>query len=196
MNRRITSLIAACVLATASTSFAQDKAKAPKGPTGKGALEYAMVTATVESIDQATRTVTLKGKGGNTHTFVVGPDVKNLAQVSKGDIVTLEYAQAALVNVEKTSSKTRERVVTEGAKTAKPGDMPAAIAARDVSVIASVEALDKAKGTVTLRGPQQTVTVKVRDPAVLKDVKAGDFVKASYTEAVAVSVSKPAPAKK
>ena len=196
MNRRTASLIAACVFATASVAFAQDKAKAaPKGAKGVGALEYAMVTATVESIDQATRTVTLKGEGGNTHTFVAGPDGKNLAQVSKGDIVTLEYAQAALVNVEKTTSKTRERVVTEGARTAKPGDMPAAIAARDVSVVASVEALDKAKGTVTLRGPQQTVTVKVRDPAMLKDVKAGDFVKASYTEAVAVSVSKPAPKK-
>jgi Cu/Ag efflux protein CusF len=193
MNRRTASFIAACVLATASTAFAQDQAKGPKGA---GALGYAKVTATVEAIDQSTRTVTLKGEGGNTHTFVVGPDVKNLAQVSKGDIVTLEYAQALLVGVEKTTSKTRERVVTEGAKTAKPGDMPAAIAARDVSVVASVESLDKAKGTVTLRGPERTVTVKVRDPAMLKDVKAGDFVKASYTEAVAVSVAKPAAAPK
>jgi Cu/Ag efflux protein CusF len=46
--------------------------------------------------------------------------------------------------------------------------------------------------TVTLRGPKQTVTLKVRDPKQLKLVKAGDQVEATYTEAAAISVE-PAP---
>jgi Cu/Ag efflux protein CusF len=116
--------------------------------------------------------------------------VKNLAQVSKGDIVTIEYAQAVLVGLEKSKSTVRERVVTEGKQGAPKGQMPAGIVVRDVAVVASVEAVDAKKGFVTLRGPEHTVTMKVRDPAMLKDVKTGDMVKASYTEAMAVRVEK------
>jgi Cu/Ag efflux protein CusF len=75
--------------------------------------------------------------------------------------------------------------------------MPGAVAIRDIVVVASIENIDKAKGTVTLRGPKQTVTVNVRDFANLKDLKVGDFVKATYTEALAVNVEKgPAAPKK
>jgi Cu/Ag efflux protein CusF len=182
--------LAACAIAAAPGAVAQDKGRAV------GGMEYAKVTATVEAIDQKTREVTLRGEGGNTVSFVASAEVRNLAQVSKGDIVTIEYAQALLVALEKTKSTTRERVVTEGAKGAAPGQMPAGVVVRDVAVVASVEAIDKAKSTVTLRGPERTVTIKVRDPAVLKDVKAGDFVKASYTEAMAVKVEKGPAAKK
>src|SRR5262245_39336477 len=171
--KRTATLVAAVAMASAAIAFAQDKGKAA------GAMQYGKVTATVEAIDQKTREVTLKGEGGGTTTFVVGPEVKNLPQVSKGDIVTIEYAEAVLVGLEKSKSTTRERLVTEGGKTAAPGQMPSMVAMRDVTVVASIEGIDKAKGTVTLRGPQQTVTVKVRDPAMLKDAKVGDFVQAS-----------------
>jgi Cu/Ag efflux protein CusF len=74
--------------------------------------------------------------------------------------------------------------------------MPSGGVVRDVAVVASIEGIDRAKGTVTLRGPERTVSVKVRDPAKLKDFKVGDFVDASYTEAMAVKVEKgPAPKK-
>ena len=99
-------ILAACAAVVAVGVFAQDKGKAV------GAAEYAKVTATVEAIDQKTREVTLKGEKGGTVTFVAGPDVKNLAQVSKGDIVTIEYGEALLVGIEKTASTTRERIVT------------------------------------------------------------------------------------
>jgi Cu/Ag efflux protein CusF len=46
---------------------------------------------------------------------------------------------------------------------------------------------------VTLKGPNQTVDLKVRDPAQLKLIKVGDQIQAVYTEAVAVGVE---PAKK
>ncbi len=68
--------------------------------------------------------------------------------------------------------------------------MPSGVLVRDVAVVASVEAIDTAKNIVTLRGPEHTVTLKVKDPAMLKNVKKGDFVKASYTEAMAIRVDK------
>src|SRR5512135_1538941 len=96
-------ILVAAVFATAA--IAQDKAApkapaaAPKAAEAKPAPkadakpeaavvgETASVTATVEAIDQKTREVTLKGPKGNTITFTAGPEVKNLAQVQKGDQV-------------------------------------------------------------------------------------------------------------
>jgi hypothetical protein len=45
---------------------------------------------------------------------------------------------------------------------------------------------------VTVRGPEgNEVDIKVEDPAKLRNVKTGDLVRATYTEAMAISVSAP-----
>ena len=202
MKIKLLGLLVAGALSFAGGAAAQDKAKAApdkakpaaEAPKPVGALEYTKVTATVDAIDQATRAVTLKAANGEKVSFIAGPDVKNLAQISKGDTVTIEYAQAVLVGLEKSATAQRERLVSEAKKSAPVGSMPAAVVVREVKVVASVEAIDVAKGTVTLRGPEHTVTLKA-DPANLKLVKTGDFVKATYTEAMAIRVDKtPAPA--
>jgi Cu/Ag efflux protein CusF len=183
--------VAGALSVLAAHAFAQEKKPAPSpAAQGKGVVEVTRVTATVESIDQATRTVTLKDSGGKLFAFVAGDDVRNLAQVSKGDVVTLDYAQALAVRLAKSASKTRERTVTEGVQRAAPGQMPGGVAAREIKVIASVEDIDAKKQMVTLRGPEHTVAVKVQDPAMLQGVKKGDMVEASYTEAVAIKVEK------
>ena len=64
---------------------------------------------------------------------------------------------------------------------------------REVHVTAAVVAIDSKTNIVTLRGPDATVDVKVQDPSVLANFKAGDFVDAVYREALAVKVE---PAKK
>jgi Cu/Ag efflux protein CusF len=176
------------MLSAGGAALAQDKAKSPLAE-GRGVAEVVRMTATVDSVDQATRTVTLKNAKGETTTFVAGPEVRNLAQVAKGDVVTLEYAQALAVKLAKTTSTTRERSVVEDMKRSEPGQKPGGIAVRQVKVIASVEKIDTAKNMVTLRGPQATVDLKVQDPANLKGLKAGDFVEAIYTEAVAINVA-------
>jgi hypothetical protein len=49
------------------------------------------VSAVVESVDQAARTVVLVGDGGQRAAFVAGPEIKNLADVKAGDRVRLTY---------------------------------------------------------------------------------------------------------
>jgi hypothetical protein len=82
----------------------------------------------------------------------------------------------------------RERVERDVTETAKPGERPAAGAARRVYVVADVIAVDPKTQTVTLRGPSRVVDLKVRDPKQFKLVKVGDQVEATYTEAAAISV--------
>jgi hypothetical protein len=74
--------------------------------------------------------------------------------------------------------------------------MPAAAAGRAVTVTSTIVGLDEKKGTVTLQPPDggDPVTVKVRDPSKLKQVKKGDLVEVTYTEAVAIGVEEKAAA--
>ena len=191
MKRELLSL--AIVLAFVAPVASQDKKAA-----GMADAEVTRIVSTVESVDHATRVVTLKGQDGKLVTFVAGPDVKNLAQVQKGDVVTMDVIEAAAVSLRKADSKVRERVETEFKQGAAPGQRPAGIVGKDVKIVASVEAIDAKAGRITLRGPQRTVTLKVKDPAMLTDVKAGDMVEAEFIQAVAVKVEKgpSAPAKK
>jgi len=193
-------LLAVTLLATAAV--AQDKgaaapaAKAPeKAPAAKEVAvisETAKITATVEAIDQKTREVTLKGPKGDKISFVAGPEVKNLAQVNKGDEVVIEYAQALAIDLKKSSKTAVSRTIVEGGKAAAPGQKPGAVAGRQVNITAKIDAIDAKTNVVTLTGVEHTVSLKVKDPAVLKNFKVGDFVDAVYAEAVAINVQKPA----
>jgi hypothetical protein len=57
------------------------------------------LTATVESIDYPSRVVVVRGPRGNTRTFKVGPEVKNLDGVRKGDEVVVRHTEAIAVAV-------------------------------------------------------------------------------------------------
>jgi ribosomal protein L6P/L9E len=64
---------------------------------------------------------------------------------------------------------------------------------RQVTIVAEVVDVNAQTQVVTLKGPQRTVELKVKDPAQFKLVAKGDRVEATYTEAVAIAVT---PAKK
>ena len=57
------------------------------------------MTGNVESIDTNNRTIALKGPAGNVRTYKVGPDVKRLNEVKKGDQVVLRVTQAVALSV-------------------------------------------------------------------------------------------------
>jgi len=191
-------LLAAAVLVALSATpvLAQDTA----AQKGKGVADITRVTATVEAVDQKTRSVTLKRPDGEKVTFTAGPEVRNLAQLAVGDLVTVEYGEAVAMRLAKTAKTKPERTISEAMERAQPGQKPGGVAVREVKVVAAVTNVDTAKSTITLKGVEHTVELKVRDPEVLKGVKVGDYVEASYTEAVAIKVTSPtkkeAPAKK
>ena len=72
---------------------------------------------------------------------------------------------------------------------AQPGEKPAMQKGRTVNVTATITEIDQANATVTLRGPEGSLTtVKAADPNNLKKVAVGDLIDISYTESVAVAV--------
>ncbi len=81
---------------------------------------------------------------------------------------------------------------TDKPAAAAPGDKPGVVIADIVAITATVEAVDKDKRTVTLKGPKgRTVMLKVGPDAKNFDqIKVGDKVKGKFLDAVALFVRK------
>lgn len=189
--------VAAAVYFAVSLAGAQivlaDEQKAA-GDAPKGEISQTIeLQATVTAIDQKTRMVTLKGADGKESTFYVDERARNLPQVKVGDVVKLTYVEALAWKVNK-SHKTAPSPVVETAEARTPaGTKPGGAVAKRISITASIEAIDLANGTVTLKGPGgNSRTIKARNPANLKKVKVGDLVDITYAEFVALKVE-PAP---
>ena len=158
---------------------------------GKAAAgEVVQLQGKIKSVDQAKRTVVVVGPQGNEVEVSVGDKVKNFSQIAKGDLVTLTFMQAVLAELKKVGAGgIRERVESQHAHTAPPGEKPAGAIERTISVVADVVAINAKAQTVTVRGPRRSIEVAVNDPALLNGLKIGDQVEARYIEAVAVEVS-------
>jgi hypothetical protein len=150
------------------------------------------VAATVVKVDQKKRVVTLRDSDGKEFEVKVGDEVRNLAQVKKGDQVVTTYYESLALMLKK-PGEAKPGLDTEIlADRAKLGEKPAGTVATQTTLTATVVAVNKKKGTITLKGPQgKTKTITARDPKRLEPVKVGDLVEATYTEAVAISVEKP-----
>jgi hypothetical protein len=150
--------------------------------------------ATVVAINHETREVTLERADGTSVELIVSEDVKNLPQVEVGDIVTAEYLEAVMVEVLGPEGAEPGAEAATALATAEPGARPAGVEITELTVVAVIEAIDREKEQVTLKGPEgNTKAVKVRNPANLDKVAVGDKVRITYTEAVAINVTeKPA----
>jgi len=185
----LASTIVAAALA-ASPVLAQTGAAVVGKAPGKVAMAQTVkATATITAIDAATRAVTLKGPKGNEMVVTAGPEVKNFAQLKVGDQVNIEFLESLALELKKGGGAPVAATAKEGAAAAKPGERPAGVVGRQVTVVADVIDLNAETQVVTLKGPQRTVELKVRDPEQFKLIKKGDQVQATYTEAVAIAVT-------
>jgi len=163
----------------------------------KGTGEYkkeaaSTVTSKVVSIDYDKRLVTLKGPDGLVLEVVASDDVKNLPQVKVGDDVVVKYYEAISAKLLKKGETIVMDKSIDVATRAEAGQKPDMFAAHDATITASVVAIDTSISTVTLKGPKgNLVTVFIRDPKALENVKVGDEVVINYKISVAVSVEKP-----
>ena len=180
-------LAAALVLPAAAT--AQTGAMVAGSAPGKaGVAEVVKLTGTITAIDKAARDVTVKGPQGNEVTLTAGPEVKNFDQMKVGDAVNVDFLQALTLELKKGGGLVVARTEQKGAVAAKPGEKPAAAAGRQVTIVADVIATDPAKQTITLKGPKQTVDMRITDPEQFKRIAKGDQVEATYTQAVAMAL--------
>ena len=188
------STVVAAALVAAPAHAQTGAVVAGKAPGAVQIAQTVKIAATITAIDAATRAVTLKGPKGNEIVITAGPEVKNFAQLKVGDQVNVEYLESLALELKKGGGVPVAATVKEGAAAAKPGERPGAVGGRQVTIVADVIDVNAETKVVTLKGPQRTVELKVRDPEQFKLIKKGDQVQATYTEALAVVVTPAAPA--
>lgn len=173
-----------------ATSTEKAPAATEKAP-GRAAGRVVQVKGTIAAIDKDAKTVTLKGPKGRTLTLDV-QDPQKLEAVKVGDPVVATYMEAVAFQIKKPGTATPGTTVQETRVSSKPGETPAGAIGQEVTVTATITAIDKKGGTVTIKGPQgNSETIKAKDPKNLDLVKTGDMVEITYARALAVTLDKP-----
>lgn len=194
------SLLLAALLATAGiTAHAQTAAPAAKQAAAQPvpvAAEVVVLTATVDSVDAKARTVVLKNDQGQLATMKVGKNVPDFANIKKGDIFVVEYAQAVAVGLVVAPKGTQPGVsATRAVKVQDQANKkPFAEELDTVYATAKIQSVDAKARTAVLTTPDgKTMKVKV-DKAVLglEKFKAGDEVLVEYVQDIAIGFVKPA----
>jgi hypothetical protein len=158
-----------------------------------GAAAVITLRGKVTAVDQEKKTVTVTGAKGRKVTLDV-KDPAKLAVIKVGDPVVAKYVEALTIRAVKGSGGGTPSVTAEAMRvSSRPGEPPAGMVARDVTVTATISAIDTKAGTVTLTGPKGNKdTIKVKDPQVLSSVSKGDTVEVTYAQALAVALDRTA----
>jgi hypothetical protein len=163
----------------------------PAAPRSRGEIGAIKISARVESVDLATRRITLKSPQGSPETYIVGPEVKRLAEIKVGDTITLDYKVAATAELREPTAEEKKTpvVVAEGADRAPADQPPGAAFARVLRVVALVEAVDAQAKAFSIRGPLGgLIKIPVDDPALLASVKIWQAVVVTFVESALLSV--------
>lgn len=147
------------------------------------------IVATIEAIDQANRTVTLKGPQGNFADVYVDESHKGFDTLKVGDSLKATYYESLIVQV----GKPGEPAPTTGdtaAITPRPGGGGETIARQMVATV-TIKAIDTAAPSVTVADPKgRVLSMRVQDPKRLEGVKVGDTIDVTYTQALLLSLEK------
>jgi Cu/Ag efflux protein CusF len=149
--------------------------------------ESITATATIEAIDPATRTITIKDDTGVSDTIVVPQEVKRFDALKVGDTIVAQYYSSVIVRLKKPGEAPVD--VEQAQLTAAPGEKPAGTAGMQRTITADVIAVDMNAPSITIKGPGGlTYMRKVQDKKALAQVKVGDQLDITWTDAVLISV--------
>ena len=87
--------------AMALPAMAQEKEEGKSSGPELKSSDVVTKTATVQDVDHAKRTVTLKGEDGKTMTLNIGKNVENFDQLKKGDQIKAAYYESAAISIRK-----------------------------------------------------------------------------------------------
>jgi hypothetical protein len=162
----------------------------PPEPVYRESLQQS--SATVESVDPASRVVGLRDSDGLFY-IEAGPEVRNFEQIRVGDEVNVSYYEAVAAAFRPKSEGNAVPQEQVEAYRAPPGSRPAAAIGHSVTSTVNIQSVDTSFNTVTFKRSDGSVhAVAVNSPQgqqFLKSLHPGDNVDVTYTEAVAVAVT-------
>lgn len=147
-------------------------------------------TGVVEAIDHQNRVLTLRGEKGDFVTVDVPESVERFADIKVGDTISARYYDNVTVRKKEPGEKAVDTDTAAISRAA--GAKPAGTAATQRTITATIEAIDPKVPSITFKGPNGwNYSRRIMDKDVLKQVKVGDQVDFTWTEAVLISVIPP-----
>jgi hypothetical protein len=151
--------------------------------------QISAVSGEVEEVDRVGRTVTLRVGNTLQAPIYAGPDMPVFDQLNRGDVVTIRYYDALIVEV------------TPGARMAPPKDTtaeaqaklnrPDAAVLQQMSYVVTVDSVDESTGMVTYHGvDNRRVQRLAQHRNLIAGLKPGDVVTLRQTRAQAASIEK------
>ena len=162
------------------------------GDTGTVFADAAVAVDVIVSIDKDTRVITLKDEAGEYYTFTAGPEVKNFAQLKRGDRVLMEYYSGFAIALNPAGSAAKDKASAIQVETAEPGEKPGVKVTSGTYASAEIVDIDREKRVVVLQGAENVLVLKVSDQIDMAELKVGEGVDALYMQSYAISVE-PAP---
>jgi hypothetical protein len=184
--KTLKAIAASVLLAATLPAFAEIEAP----PAGMEGAELIETTATVEAVYPSSRYVTLKGPEGNEITVRAGERIGNLDKIKPGDQVDIKYYRSMALDVVATAADETEPQL-QRSTSAAAGATPGSGSLR-TTVTVKILVVDPYKKAIAFRDPEgRWREVSVDSPSLehlLKDLKEGDTVRVTFTDALAVSL--------
>jgi hypothetical protein len=146
------------------------------------------VTGTVMVVNTEKRLMTIRKPDGEFQVIHVPEEVKRLDEIKINDRLTIAYTAAVAVDLRTGPDAGSPATVVTKEVEREPGKKPAGAMAETVTLTGSIKAVNRSDSTVTIQGPEETVTLTVENPVLLEEVAVGDAVTATFVRAVAAKV--------
>jgi len=180
---RITAVALSCVLVLGIASRANAQVKVIPG-------DKETVSATIEAIEESSRTVIIRTTKGELRTVELGPNAQ-LSQLKIGDTVNATYYENIIIRKKPAGEPDVDTL--EAAAHRGEGKAGGSIGVQQ-AITATITAIDMNVPSIALKGPRGwSYSSKVQDKKALEQVKVGDKVDITWTQAILVGVT---PAKK
>jgi hypothetical protein len=202
---KIINVLTACtILITSSAAFAMDDPEMSQidtspdnrvqPPEGINTASLVEVVATVTAIDMENRLVTIEGPDGDSVVVNASDQVKNLPQVEIGDKVVIKYFKSVTANIVKHGVDDKLGTEIIGAKASAPlGEKPAGAGIVEMTRRVEVVFVDPIQKFISVRDPDRGLRkISLKESPdlqhYLKELKEGDVVEVTYTDAMAIEV--------
>jgi len=159
--------------------------------TGQGTRsEPTVLTATIEAIDKANRSVTLKNPQGVSFDLRVPDQMQGFNSLKVGDQVTATYWKATALKLRKAGDTTPP--AGPSTMTQRQDRKPGSETRREQTVTATVQAVDATARSITVKGANDhVIPIDVGDAGLLQNLKPGDSVDVTYYESLLVKIERP-----
>lgn len=163
-------------------------------PSGAVVAATAERTAIVETVNAAERSVLLRAEDGTLATVILGPQIRNFAQIRPGDRVVSSVTDAIAVSLARSDG--RPAVASADAVARAPAGARPGVAETDVKrVRMRIEGIDLGRNSVAYVDPAGTRReVRVQTPEMrrfMRTLRPGDEVDVVLIETVSLRVLPP-----